>query len=365
MTIVIGQLASETGNNPGGLDNQQGAALALDEINAHGGLLGGRKLSLVVEDDQTRPEAAVTAFARLRDAGVVAVVGSSFSNANLAILSDVEAARIPYVSTGAADAQIEPVRPFVYITPLTGQIAAEQLLRYLKDQGVTKLGVVFDTDSAFARNAWSKQQALLAQYAISVAAEQAVHVDTKDFAPAVAGAMADGAQAVMGWLTGPPAIGFVRAYAATGNHPQLLLGHGAASPAFVAAAGRAAEGVIIATAIGGVAHDLPGGSLRHAALGMTGPFEQRFGHLPSQFAIDGYVAVKLIAAAIAKAGSAEPLQIRAALDTLTLTTPQGIYHYTPENHSGLSVDDVAISRIEKGRFALTNWSRTRLAARKV
>src|SRR5436309_4631050 len=44
--IVVGQIASRTGNNPGGKDNEQGAALAAAEINANGGLLGGRVLEL-------------------------------------------------------------------------------------------------------------------------------------------------------------------------------------------------------------------------------------------------------------------------------------------------------------------------------
>ena len=120
--ILLGQVASRTGNNPGGLDNEQGAALAATQINAAGGLLGGRHIELRVEDDQTQAGRAIAAVERLARQGVSAIIGTSFSNASLAVIPTAEHARIPYISTGAADAQVEPVHPYIYMTPLTGQL---------------------------------------------------------------------------------------------------------------------------------------------------------------------------------------------------------------------------------------------------
>jgi branched-chain amino acid transport system substrate-binding protein len=359
--VVVGQIASRTGNNPGGKENEQGAALAAGEINASGGVLRGRALELRVEDDQTQPAAAVAAYERLAQQGVSAVVGTSFSNASLAVIPGAERAQIPYVSTGAADAQVEPVRAFVYMTPLTGRLAAEQLLRYMKSRGVDKLAVIYDGDSQFARNGWAKQKAMLAQYAIELVAEQAVKVDTRDFGPALAAVAGSGAQALMGWVTGPPAIGLARAYGSAGVKMPLYMSHGAASPAFVSAVGAAAEGVTVATALAAVAQQMPESNRRRIALGMAQAFEKAYGRPPAQFAIDGYVAVKLIAAAIEQAGSDDPHAIQRALDRLQLVTPQGKYRYSATDHSGLQVDDVAITEIRNGRFTLTDWSRARMS----
>ena len=359
--ILLGQVASRTGNNPGGLDNEQGAALAAAQINASGGLLGGRYIELRVEDDQTQAGPAIAAVERLARQGVSAIVGTSFSNASLAVIPTAERTMIPYMSTGAADAQVEPVHPYIYMTPLTGQLVAEQLLRYLQSKDVTKLAVIYDSDSQFARNGWEKQRAMLAQYAIELVAEQAVKVDTTDFGPALQAVSRSGAQALMAWVTGPPAVGLAKCHGRSGVDLPLYLSHGAASPAFVQAVGDAAEGITVATALAAVAPQLPDSNTRRVALAMTQSFEKTYGHLPSQFAIDGYVAVKLIAAAIEQAGSDEPAVVQRALDHLSLVTPQGEYRYSQTDHSGLRVDDVAITEIRQGRFALTAWSKERLA----
>ena len=358
--VVIGQLASRTGNNPGGADNESGAALAAAEINAAGGLLGGRQLRLRVEDDQTRADAAVVAFERLARQGVSAVVGTSFSNASLAVIPSAERAMIPYVSTGAADAHVEPIRPFIYMTSLAGRLVAEQLLKYLRDKGVRKISVVYDEDSQFARSGWAKQRIMLATYDIDVVGEHAVKVDTQDFTSAIEAVTRGDSQAVMAWLTGPPAIGFVKQYRQSGKDVPLLMSHGVASPAFVESVGQAAEGIVVATARATVAEQLPDSRARQVAVAMTRAFEKRHGHPPSQFAVDGYVAVKLIAAAIELARSDRPVAIQAALDRLTLLTPQGTYRYSKEDHSGLQADDILITQIHGGQFTLTDWSRQRL-----
>jgi branched-chain amino acid transport system substrate-binding protein len=358
--ILVGQIASRTGNNPGGRDNESGATLAVAEINAAGGVLGGRQIRLRVEDDQTRADHAVAAFERLAQLGVSAVVGTSFSNASLAVIPSAERARIPYVSTGAADAHVEPVRPFIYMTSLAGRLVAEQLLRYLHDTGVRKLAVVYDEDSLFAKSGWAKQRAMLAAYDIDVVAAHAVKVDTQDFAPAIKAVTSGDSQAVMGWLTGPPAVGFVKQYRQSGKDVPLVMSHGVASPAFVESVGEAAEGIIVATARATVAEQLPESDARRVALAMTREFAKTYGHPPSQFAIDGYVAVKLIAAAIDLAGSDRPVAIQAALDRLSLLTPQGTYRYSNDDHSGLQADDIVMAKIHNGEFTLTDWSRQRL-----
>jgi branched-chain amino acid transport system substrate-binding protein len=349
-------LVSRTGNNPGGLENEQGAALAAAEINEHGGILKGRRIELRLEDDRTDPQGAIDAFARLVQQHVAAVVGSSFSNASLAAIPSVEAARIPYVSTGAAEAQIRPVRPYVFITPLTGRLVGEQLLRYMKAKRITRIVVVYDADSLFGRTGWAIQKEKLARYGIELLKEYPVHVDTKDFSAVLEGIIAAHPQAVMGWLTGPPAIAFAQAYGKSPRRPPLLMPHGVVGPAFVNAVGADADGIIVAAPLATVATNLSEGPTKTMTVGMVAAFTKAHGHAPSQFALDGYVAVKLIAAAIEKAGRDDPAAIRNALESMVLPTPQGQYRYTATDHSGLSIDDVAIAQIIHGQFRLTPWS---------
>ena len=66
--IRIGVLAPLTGGGgPYGADIVKASKLAADQINAAGGVLGGRKIELFVEDDETSATAAVKAARKLLD----------------------------------------------------------------------------------------------------------------------------------------------------------------------------------------------------------------------------------------------------------------------------------------------------------
>ncbi|QZH68727.1 ABC transporter substrate-binding protein [Mycolicibacterium farcinogenes] len=357
--ILIGQVTSLSGSNYMGLENRDGAELAVEQLNAGGGVLG-RRVELVVEDDASLSQGAVDAYHRLADRGVAAVVGTSFSNASLAVLPHTDERMRVYVSTGAAHTQVDPVRPYVFMTPPTGRLVAAQLLRYFRAHGLTRIAVVFDSDSVFNREAWATQETMLGQFGVEAVAVEAVKVDSRDFGPVVAAIAAAGAQASMGWVTGPPATGLALAFRSAGLSIPLVAGLGAASPAFADEVGPASDGIVVATSLVAVASDLPPSQTRTAVAALTGPFELRHGVPPSQFAVDGYTAVKLIAAAIEAGGDDAPDAVQRAMESLTCLTPEGEYHFTPTDHAGLGANDVAVAVIRDGRFRLTPWSHDQL-----
>ncbi|MDN5858977.1 MAG: ABC transporter substrate-binding protein [Pseudonocardia sp.] len=360
--IQLGQIASLTGNyRPLGVNDQFGAAQAVQEINEAGGLLGGRQLEITVKDDQTSPEQAVIAFNELAAQGVSAVVGSSFSNASLAVIPIAQRMQIPYVSTAASDEQVEPVRPYAFMTPPTAGVVAEQLLRYFQAKGMAKMAVAYDTQSAFAQTGWAKQKEMAAQYGIEFVAVETFETTTSNFSAVFTHVRDSGAQGLMVWATGAPAVIITKQFAASGLDMPLVMSHAEASTLYTEPTAQAAEGVIVASSLAVIGPELPESELKAVVLAMAERFQKEHGYYPPQFAFDGYCAVKLIAAAIEKAGSAEPEAIQQALGNLTLLTPEGRYQYTPENHSGLGVDDVAVNVVQGGNFVPTEWSRQKLA----
>src|SRR5215213_829164 len=75
--IEIGSLVALTGDLAGsGKDNTEAAALAVEQINAAGGVLG-RPLKLIVEDDKTTVEGARTGYTTLINKKVAAIIGPS------------------------------------------------------------------------------------------------------------------------------------------------------------------------------------------------------------------------------------------------------------------------------------------------
>ncbi|MCA4131835.1 ABC transporter substrate-binding protein [Arthrobacter sp. M4] len=357
MPVVIGQVASLTGNNPGGTENRLGAELAVAEINAGQGLLG-QDAELLVADDETLPAQAIRAYNELVGQKVCAVVGTSFSNASLAIIPEAEKAAVPYISTGAADSQVEPVRAYGFMTPPTAAAVAEQMLRYFRAYGLTRLALVYDDNSMFAKSGLEKQTRLAEDYGVEFVHLDKFHVDTTDFGSLWAGVTHAGVDGIMAWATGPPAVELVRQR--PGGLP-FAMSHGNSNQRFLDAAGEAADGIIAAANLGLVADELPASDVAEAATSFAQTFKARHGRFPSSYASDGYAAVKLIAAAVVKAGSDDPKLVRDALEEVDVVTPQGRYRYSATNHYGLNADQVAVTVIRDGRFFLTGWSSKELA----
>jgi branched-chain amino acid transport system substrate-binding protein len=117
----------------------------------------------------------------------------------------------------------------------------------------------------------------------------------------------------------------------------------------------------VASSIGVIGQHLPDGKQKQAIDELATPFQSKHGYPPPQFAQDGYSAVKLLVAAIEKAGSADRDKIRDALEGLNLLTPNGKYAYGPTDHSGLRGEFIAITTVRGGAFVPTDWARTQLA----
>src|SRR3989442_12109198 len=82
---------------------KRGLTVAIDEINARGGLLGGRRVELVIRDEEGNPSKGVTAARDVIEReGAVAVFGGLHSPVRLAMLPVFHELKVPYVGTWAA-----------------------------------------------------------------------------------------------------------------------------------------------------------------------------------------------------------------------------------------------------------------------
>ncbi len=102
--IKIGSVSPLTGPQAHlGKDNENGARLAVDEINAAGLTLGGKKMhiDLLSEDDQADPKTATIVAQKLVDSGVVGVIGHLNSGSTIPASTIYHAAGIPQISPSA------------------------------------------------------------------------------------------------------------------------------------------------------------------------------------------------------------------------------------------------------------------------
>jgi branched-chain amino acid transport system substrate-binding protein len=136
--VLVGLYASLTGNEASfGQSSKDGTELAIEEINAAGGVLGGRKFSLLVEDDQSKTEEASNAVTKLiTQDRVVAVLGEVASSRSLAAAPIAQKFQIPMITPASTNERVTQAGDFIFrvcfIDPFQGTVLAKFAYHDLK-----------------------------------------------------------------------------------------------------------------------------------------------------------------------------------------------------------------------------------------
>jgi branched-chain amino acid transport system substrate-binding protein len=143
--IVVGMYGSLTGDGASfGQSSREGTELAVEEINSAGGLLGGRRIRLLVEDDQSKPDEASNAVTKLvTQDKVVAVLGEVASRRSLAAAPVCQKYMIPMISPSSTNERVTQVGDYIFrvcfIDPFQGEVLAKFAFNDLKARKVAIL----------------------------------------------------------------------------------------------------------------------------------------------------------------------------------------------------------------------------------
>lgn len=157
-TIKIGYLAALTGDWAAyGQTERNTAMLAVEEINAKGGI-NGKKVELVVYDFRGRQEDAVNAVRRLLEEDKVsAIVGANASGINIATAALVNRAKVPQIGTVSTNPMVTVdrkgnVRPYSFRVCFTDPYQGKLIAWFAaKELGLTKAAVLYDIASDYAQ----------------------------------------------------------------------------------------------------------------------------------------------------------------------------------------------------------------------
>jgi branched-chain amino acid transport system substrate-binding protein len=151
-TIKIGEYASLSGKEASlGQSSHQGTVLAVERINAAGGVLG-KKLELIVEDTQSKAGESGTAVRKLisRDK-VVAILGEVASSRSLEGAPIAQAAKVPMISPASTNPQVTEVGDYIFrvcfIDPFQGPVMAKFALNTLKAK---RIAILSSSSSAYS-----------------------------------------------------------------------------------------------------------------------------------------------------------------------------------------------------------------------
>ena len=319
-TIKIGMVAPLTGPQSHiGQDIKNGTLLGIEDINAQGIEIGGKKVKfeLMAEDDEANPAKATTVAQKLADAKVAAVVGHFNSGCSIPASKVYADAGIPQISPGSTNPRYTQQG---YATTFRvvanddqqGPAGATYALNTLK---VKKVAVIDDGTSYGQGLANAFEKSVRAAGATVVAVEHTTDKDS-DFTAILTNIKSKAPDLIFFGGLDPQAGPMLKQMQGLGITAKLMGGDGIQTPNLITLAGAAAEGTI--ASIPGLPKDkMPGGNA------FLEKFKKRFNADVELFAPMGYDAVFVLAEAMKKAGSTESAKVLAELKKIQINGVAG------------------------------------------
>src|SRR5580765_6448416 len=151
---VVGEYGSRAGGGATfGQSTKEGFELALNELQAaKGGKIGGLGVRVVVEDDQGKPEEAVTVVKKLLSQDqVCAVIGEVASSRSIAAAPACQEAGVPMISPSSTNPKVTQQGDYIFrmcfIDPFQGTVMAKFTAQNL---GLKKVAILTDNKNAYS-----------------------------------------------------------------------------------------------------------------------------------------------------------------------------------------------------------------------
>jgi branched-chain amino acid transport system substrate-binding protein len=317
-TVKIGSASPLTGPQAHiGIDIRNGVQLAIDDANAAGVEIGGRKvkLELVVEDDEANPTKAQTVAQKLVDAKVVAVVGHFNSGASIPASKVYSDAGIPQISPGSTNPKYtqQGFKTTFRVVAHDDQ-QGPTIARFAAQNLKAKKVAVIDDSTAYGHglaDAFEKTAKSLG--AEVVAREHTTDKDT-DFKAILTKIKGRTPDLVMFGGIDPQAGPMVKQMGELGIKAKFIGGDGMQTPNFIKLAGPASEGAM-ASIPGLPKEKMPGGEA------FLQKYKAKFNQDVQLFAPMGYDAVMVFVDSMKRAGSSDPAKF---LPEVGKTNYQGV-----------------------------------------
>ncbi len=346
--VKIGLAAAVSGGSAAsGEAIKRGLQIAMDEVNARGGVLGGRKLELVIRDDEGNPARGVSIARELIEREkVVAVFGGLHTTVALAQVPVWHELRTPYMGAWAAGTEI--VRNgrtpnFVFRVSANDDYADKFLVRYAAEVlKKTKPGLLLEN------TAWGQSNEVglakwLGQRKVRPVGIEKFNWNDPDMSPQLLRLKNAGADHIVMVANAPEGAQVVKSRAKIGWDVPMVAHWGISGGRFAELTGELSDGVAFLQTYSFFGTQNERGQAVLRALkekyGVKGP-EDVIAPVGTANAYDG---LHLVALAIQQAGAAEGQRIRDALEGLTAEYRGLIKTYrrpfTPEQHDALTDED--------------------------
>ena len=353
-TIKIGAILSVTGPASNlGAPEAKTLEMLVEQTNAAGGI-AGRKVELVLKDSMASPEKAIS-FARqlIEEEQVLAILGPTGSGETLKIKDICEENQTILMSCASGEAIVNPVAKWVFKTPQNDSFAVIWIYRYLKEKGISRIGVVV-SNTGFGNLGKGQLEKYAPEYGIEILIAEVYDKEATDLTGVLTKVKAKDVQAVVNWSIEPAQSLVIKNMRQLGMNVPLFQSHGFGNIRYVEAAGQAAEGVIFPCGRLLVVDTLPAGHPQKALLEKyKGQYESKYKEDVSTFGGHAYDAFTILAEAIKRAGSTDKEKVRQAIENLRgFAGTAGIFNFSAADHNGLDMSSFEMLTVKNGKFVL-------------
>ena len=306
--ILVGEYGSLTGGQATfGQSTHNGIMLAVDEINAAGGV-DGRKIRVITEDDQSKAEEAANVVTKLiSQNNVVAVLGEVPSSSSLAAAPICQANKTPMITPSSTNPEVTKKGDYIFRMCFLDDYQGRAMAGYIGNTlGLKRVAVLIDNKSDYSTGLAKFFSDAFVAGGGQIVATQSYAQGDSDFRSQLTAIKAANPQVIFvpGYYND---IGQIAIQARDlGMTMPLAGGDGWESPKLVEIGGKALEGSFYS-------NHYFAGDPAPAVREFVQKYEERYGAKPDSLAALGYDAARLLADAIKRAGTTDGPKLREAI----------------------------------------------------
>jgi branched-chain amino acid transport system substrate-binding protein len=330
-----------------GANWKNGSSLAVEEINAGGGILG-KKIQLEFVDTASDPGKARAAIQRALDEKPVAIFGPIYSGSVSATLQLTNEAEVPQVIGGEAANLTAQGSKYLFRTSFGQNVSMPKIANYLRDAVKAKSLAIVYVNNDFGKGGRNAIMKELESRGIKVVADLSTESGQADFAADVVKVKGANADAVFVYLNEEESARFLIEAKKQGLDKPLI-----------------GETTLLGQKVIDLAKDAANGVRGHVGLTVDAPisaiqqfgkkFEAKFNYKPDHNGVKGYIAPYMIKAAAEKAGKLDAKALAAALHGLTITPDKvpGILIEATWDDTG-EIDRISfLAEVKQGKQVIT------------
>ena len=294
-----------------GTNWKNGIDLAIEEINAKGGVLG-RKLEVTHADSQSNPGNARAQVQKALDGEPYVLLGPGYSGSVKVTAPLAAEAGVVQIMGGEAAELTQAGNKFLFRTSFGQQSTMPKVAKYINDELKAKSVAVVWVNNDFGKGGRDVITKEFAKYNIKVAADLSTEAGQADFAADVSKIKAAAPDVVFIYLNEEESARILKEIKRQGLTVPLI-----------------GETTLIGQKVVELAGDAANGARGHVGLTTDAPVElikafrekfvKKYNYVPDHNGIKGWLAIYMIKAATEKMGKVDPKGLADALHGLTIT----------------------------------------------